>query len=157
MGALISKLDDSNALLDAHTAFPHSPGLATITGKLSIAGIGSLLSKPIVSGAAGAALGRDVHDLLSCTLPSTAEVTYGRMSVDISNLHSVHSACLLAFVQLVASSPSVVRLGVASRPRLTNYEARGVTQTGKMGGEAYRAAGITGEGQVTISIYRWHL
>lgn len=123
---MISKLDDSEALLAAHTAFSHSPALATLAGKLSAAGVGSLLSNPILG--AAAPLGSGVRDLLSCALPSTAEVTYGRMSVDVSNLRSVPDACLLAFVQLVALSPSVVRLGVTSRPRLTNYEARGVTQ-----------------------------
>ena len=35
---------------------------------------------------------------------------------------------MLAFVQLAALNPLVVRLGVMSRPQLTNYEARGVTQ-----------------------------
>lgn len=67
-------------------------------------------------------------DLRHCSLPSTAEVTFNSLSADISNLQSLHGACLLAFVQLAALSPLVVRLGVMSRPQLTNYEARGVTQ-----------------------------
>ena len=72
--------------------------------------------------------GLSVSDLHTCSLPHTSVVTFGSMSADISNLHSLRSACLLAFVQLAAVNPSVVRLGVMSRPQLTNYEARGVTQ-----------------------------
>ena len=67
-------------------------------------------------------------DLRHCSLPLTAEVTFNSLSADISNLQSLHGACLLAFVQLAALNPLVVRLGVMSRPQLTNYEARGVTQ-----------------------------
>lgn len=123
----------------AHLSFPHSPGLATITDRLSSGSIGSLLSNPSVAAAGAAAAGSisgaapvsaelNVPDLLSCILPLTAEVSFGSMSAEISNLKSVHNSCLLAFVQLAAMSPSVVRLGISSRPQLTNYEARGVTQ-----------------------------
>lgn len=71
-------------------------------------------------------------DLLHCSLPASADVTYNSMSADISNLQFVSGACLLAFVQLAALSPHVVRVGIISRPQLTNYEARGVTQVRKL-------------------------
>ena len=146
VGVLIEKLSDSKALQAAHSAFPHSPGLITIADRLCSSGIDSLLHIPIsaaagtsaaaaaaaagtaAAAAAAKAKGLDFPELQSCILPLTAEITYGRMTADISNLKFIPSACLLAFVQLVALSPSVVRVGVSSRPQLTNYEARGVTQ-----------------------------
>ena len=134
VGALIDVLSDSKALQAAHSAFPHSPGLLSLADRLCTSGIDSLLHEPI-PGAAGATAaigaatkGSHFPDLKSCILPSTAEVTYGKMTAEISNLQSMPSACLLAFAQLVALNPSVIRLGVSSRPQLTNYEARGVAQ-----------------------------
>lgn len=72
-------------------------------------------------------------DLQSCSLPATAEVSFSSMSADISDLRGVRSACVLALAQLAALSPSVVRVGVTARPRLANYEARGVTQVSREG------------------------
>ena len=50
--------------------------------------------------------------------------------------------------QLLSMVPHVVRITTIARPALTNYEARGVTQTGKMGDEPYRAYGLTGKNQI---------
>ena len=117
-------------------SFPHSPGLVTIAQRLSFGSIGGLLSHPSLAAAGASAEGvspeLNVPDLLSCDLPLTAEISFGSMSAEISNLKSIHNACLLAFVQLAALDPSVVRLGISSRPQLTNYEARGVTQVHKI-------------------------
>ena len=44
--------------------------------------------------------------------------------------------------------PQVVRITTIARPTITNFEARGVTQSGKMGDEPYRAYGLTGKNQI---------
>ena len=49
---------------------------------------------------------------------------------------------------MVSLVPQVVRITTISRPTLTNFEARGVTQSGKMGDEPYRAYGLTGKNQI---------
>ena len=55
---------------------------------------------------------------------------------------------MLTLVQLLSLVPQVVRITTIARPTLSNYEARGVTQTGKMGDEPYRAYGLTGKNQI---------
>jgi hypothetical protein len=129
VAGVLALLASPYELTASQTTFPSSPGLAVLHARLV---------------AAGAAL----PAAATCALPAHAQISVRRMSVDIANLRGFTHACVLALAQAAALVPSVLRVALAARPQLLNYEARGVVQTGKMGEEAYRAAGITGKGQV---------
>ena len=131
VAGILATLTSPSELLALQATFPSSPGLTQLHARLT---------------AAGVALSADATT--TCALPAHATVSLRRASAEVANLRGLGHACVLALAQAAAMAPSVLRVALAARPRLLNYEARGVVQTGKMGEEAYRAAGITGKGQV---------
>ena len=87
-------------------------------------------------------------DALSCTLPSSVELSFSSHGVDLADLRGISTKCLVHLIHHAAENPSVISVAIHPRPTLMNYEARGLTQSGHIFVEPYREAGLTGAGQV---------
>lgn len=95
----------------------------------------------------------DLHEYrdmegVTCDIPQSAEVSYSARSIEIANLANLPPRCLVHLVHHSVRFSHVLRLVIHPRPVLMNYEARGLTQSGKIYVEPYREAGLTGAGQI---------
>jgi len=69
-------------------------------------------------------------------------------SFTISNLRPVSLKCILQLVETSALDNSVLRVSIQTRPRIYNFEVRGIVQSGVRFHEPYGDAGLDGEGQI---------
>ena len=85
---------------------------------------------------------------VDCTLPETAKVQLSTSSISISNLLDFKPYCILNLIEIAALDTSVLRIVAGTRPRLFNFEVRGLLQSGTRFNEPYGDAGLDGEGQI---------
>eukprot|EP01041_Mallomonas_annulata_P008188 gene8188-16835_t len=79
---------------------------------------------------------------------SSLQISLWSRGVKVRHVHSLSDLCLVTLVQRTAHMAAVLRIALGSPPSLTNFNARGLTQSGSIGLESYRMAGLTGKGQV---------
>ena len=83
-----------------------------------------------------------------CLLPSSIINQYHDSSVTLSNLKDLSLTCLINIVQTAAIDPAVIRVNIGSRPRLLNFETRGILQSNERFHEPYSNIGLDGTGQI---------
>eukprot|EP01041_Mallomonas_annulata_P012823 gene12823-27042_t len=84
----------------------------------------------------------------TCALPESVIIQHLDSSVSFSNLRDVKPSCLVDMVNEAAADHSTLRVSLGSRPRVLNFEARGMLQSGHRYMEPYSNAGLSGDGQV---------
>ena len=88
------------------------------------------------------------NDTLPCILPLSVELSHSSHGVELADLRGLSFNCLIHLIHHAAENPWVISIAIFGRPTLMNYEARGISQSGKIYIEPYREAGLTGLGQV---------
>jgi len=97
-----------------------------------------------VHGDAGAPV--DIHT--NCKTTKASSIHHLKRGLEVWGVQDWTYPCLVHWVERAAATASVLRVAIGSRPMITNFESRGVTEGGRVGREHYRAAGLTGAGQI---------
>ena len=83
-----------------------------------------------------------------CSLPSSVLIQHFDASVSYSNLKDVKLTCLVDLIHEAIASMNTLRVVMNPRPKLMNFEAKGMIQTGKRFFQPFTDAGLTGKGQI---------
>lgn len=86
--------------------------------------------------------------LTKCKTPKASSIRHLKRGIEVWGVEDWTAPCLVQWVERAAATASVLRVAIGSRPMITNFESRGVTEGGRVGREHYRAAGLTGAGQI---------
>ena len=89
-----------------------------------------------------------LDDAVVCDPPGVANIRHLKRGLEIWGIQEWAAPCIVKWVERAAATASVLRVAIGTRPMITNFESRGVTEGGRVGREYYRAAGLTGVGQV---------
>lgn len=85
---------------------------------------------------------------LRCDLPESVIIEYFHTGLRLRNLVEVTYSCIVFHVHRGAWSSDVLRVAIGTKSKVTNFEARGMVESGLAGHEPYRKLGLTGKGQV---------
>jgi len=83
-------------------------------------------------------------------MPAVEGLTVSKSTarVALSTFSAAPKDCLMRLAEALAASPRVGKVAVGARPKVSNFEARGITQSGTLYNEPYSKAGLWGQRQV---------